>query len=164
MAENRIKFNDSKSDAIVVYSKTSRCKPADFPLAIGDASITPSDSVRNLGITIDKHLTMHLQINKTCRSALFHLRRIARIRKFLSRLAAVQLVSAFVLSHIDYGNSLLAGLPSSRLEPIKKVLYAAARVVTGARRRVAMTPHLRELHWLPVSYRVDFKIAVLTYR
>jgi hypothetical protein len=50
------------------------------------------------------------------------------------------------------------------LEPIKKVLYAAARVVTGARRRVAMTPHLRELHWLPVSYRVDFKIAVLTYR
>jgi hypothetical protein len=27
-----------------------------------------------------------------------------------------------------------------------------------------MTPHLRELHWLPVPYRVDFKIAVLTYR
>ena len=104
---------------------------------------------------------MHLQINKTCRSALFHLRRIARIRKFLSRSAAVQLV-AFVLSHIDYGNSLLAGLPSSRLEPIKMVFYAAARVVTGARRRDAMTPHLRELHWLPVPYWVDFKIAVLT--
>lgn len=48
--------------------------------------------------------------------------------------------------------------------PIKMVLYAAARVVTGARRRDAMTPHLRELHWLPVPYRVDFKIAVLTYR
>ena len=85
MADNKIKFNDPKSDALVVYSKTSRKKPADLPLAIGEASIHPSDSVRNLGVTIDKHLTMQQQIGTTCRNAFYQLRRIVRIRKFLSR-------------------------------------------------------------------------------
>ena len=164
MAENKIKFNDGKSDALVIYSKTSRRKPADLPLVIGEATINPSDSVRNLGVIIDKHLTMQKQINATCRNAFYQLRKVARIRKLLSRPAAVQLVSAFVLSLIDYGNSLLAGLPANRLDPLKKVQYAAARIVTGARRRDPMTPHLKELHWLPIQYRIDYKISVLTYR
>ena len=39
-----------------------------------------------------------------------------------------------------------------------------ARVVTGARRRDPTSRHLKDLHWLPISYRIDFKIAVLTWR
>ena len=70
-------------------------------------------------------------------------------------------MSALVISHIDYGNSLLAGIPFSRLYPLQKAQYAAARVVTGARRRDAMTRHQKDLHWLPISYLIDFKIAVL---
>jgi hypothetical protein len=45
-----------------------------------------------------------------------------------------------------------------------QVQYAAARVITGARHRDPMTHHLRDLHWLSISYHIDFKIAVLTYR
>ena len=164
MTENLIKFNESKSDALVVHSKSSRCEPAVLPLIIGESPILPSDSVRNLGVILDKHLTMQQQIGSVCRTSFYHLRRITRIRKFLSRPAAAQLVSAFVLSHIDYGNSLLAGLPASRLYSLQKAQNAAARVVTGARRRDPMTSHLRDLHWLPISYRIDFKIAVLTFR
>lgn len=107
---------------------------------------------------------MEKHINNTRRTALYHLRKIARVRKFLTRPAACQLISALVLSHIDYGNSLLAGLPAKSLHPLKKVQNAAARVITGARMRDLMTPHLRDLHWLPVPYRIDFKIAVITYR
>ncbi len=84
--------------------------------------------------------------------------------KYITRPAAAQLVSALVFSHIDYGNSLLAGLPASRLHPLQKAQYAAARVVTGTRRRDPMTRHLKDLHWLPISYRIDFKIAVLVWR
>jgi hypothetical protein len=51
-----------------------------------------------------------------------------------------------------------------RLYPLQKAQNAAARVITGARRRDPMTAHLRDLHWLPISYRIDFKIAVLTFR
>lgn len=139
--------------------------PSADPIVIGGAWISPAESVRNLGVTIDKHLTMQQQISKACRAAYFHLtsRKIAKVRKFLSR-AAVQLVSAFVISHFDYGNSLLAGLPANRLKPLTRVQYAAALVITGAKRRDSMTSHLKDLHWLPIQYRIDFKIAVLTYR
>jgi len=164
MSDNLIQFNDPKSDALVCYSKTSKLKPSNIPLLLGDASIPPSDTVRNLGVTLDTHLTMQKHIGKVCSTAFYHLRKIAKIRKHISRSAAVQLVSALVLSHIDYGNSLLAGLPANRLYPLQKVQHAAARVVTGARRRDPMTRHLKDLHWLPISYRIDFKIAVLTWR
>jgi hypothetical protein len=50
------------------------------------------------------------------------------------------------------------------LEALRKIQYAAARVIIGARRRDPMTNHVRDLHWLPVPYRIDFKIAVLTFR
>ena len=163
MADNKIRFNDQKTDVLVICKKASRRKLEDLPLVIGYASITPSAFVRNLGVTIDCHLTMQQQINTTCRNSFYQLRRIVKIRKFLSR-SACTLVFAFVLSQIDYGNSLLAGLKANRLEPLRKVQYAAARVITGARRRDPMTNHLRDLHWLPIPYRIDFKIAVLTFR
>ena len=162
MADNKIRFNDQKTDVLVICKKASRRKLEDLPLVIGYASVTPSAFVRNLGVTIDCHLTMQQQINTTCRNSFYQLRRIVKIRKFLSR-SACTLVFAFVLSQIDYGNSLLAGLKANRLEPLRKVQYAAARVITGARRRDPMTNHLRDLHWLPIPYRIDFKIAVLTF-
>ena len=74
MRDNLIQFNDIKSDALVVYSKTSRHKPADIPISIGEASITPSESVRNLGVLLDKHLSMKKQISRVCSTAFFQLR------------------------------------------------------------------------------------------
>ena len=58
-------------------------------------------------------------------------------------------------------DELKPGLPADRLKPLKRVQLNAARVVTGARRRDRMTPHLKDLHWLPIPYRIDYKIAVL---
>jgi hypothetical protein len=127
MRDNLIKFNESKTDALVVHSKSSWCKPAALPLIVGESSILPSDSVLNLGFIVDEHLT------NICRTSFYQLRRIAKIRKFLSRPAAAQLVSAFLLSHIDYGNSLLADLPATRLYPLQKAQNAAACVITSAR-------------------------------
>jgi Reverse transcriptase (RNA-dependent DNA polymerase) len=53
MSDNLIQFNDQKSDALVCYSRSSRLKPTNTPLVLGEASITPSDTVRNLGVTLD---------------------------------------------------------------------------------------------------------------
>jgi len=47
---------------------------------------------------------------------------------------------------------------------LQSVQNAAARLITGAPRRDHITPILRQLHWLPVRRRVDFKIAVLVFR
>ena len=71
---------------------------------------------------------------------------------------------AFVSSHIDCCNIILAGVSGQLLQRLQSVQNAAARLVTGARRSDRMTPILRQLHWLPVCQRIIFKTAVLVYK
>jgi hypothetical protein len=166
LAVNRLKLNEDKTDALLVSSKDNVAKKriASIPLVVGDARIIPSPVVRNLGVLLDSHLTMEQQINASCRSSYFHLRRIARIKKFLSLPAVIQLVHAFVLSHIDYGNALLVGLPATRLAKLQRVQNSAARLIMGVSRRESITPVLCSLHWLPVCQRIEVKIAVQVFR
>ena len=58
-------------------------------------------------------------------SAVFHLHNVRRIRKYLSTESAKLLVHAFVISRIDYCNSLLYGLPQTRLIKLQRVQHAA---------------------------------------
>jgi hypothetical protein len=68
------------------------------------------------------------------------------------------------MSQLDYGNSFLAGVTSSRMERLQRVQNCAARLITGNRRCDSRTPHLKSLHWLPIKIRIDFKIALLCYQ
>ena len=71
---------------------------------------------------------------------------------------------AFVSSRLDYCNSLLFGVTDSLVQRLQAVQNAAARLVSGTRRSEHITPVLRQLHWLPVRERIEFKIAVLVYK
>ena len=44
------------------------------------------------------------------------------------------------------------------------VQNSAARLLTGTRRREHITPVLAQLHWLPVKYRIDFKILLFVFK
>src|SRR6218665_1348813 len=59
---------------------------------------------------------------------------------------------AFVCSRIDYCNSLLIGLPKTRLSPLQIVLNAAARLIARLPRYSHISYYIKEhLHWLPIS-------------
>jgi hypothetical protein len=74
------------------------------------------------------------------------------------------LVSALTLTRLDYGCTTLAGLPARQLDRLQSVLNAAARLIHGARKFDHITPLLRDLHWLRVPQRIDFRLAVLVFR
>ena len=74
-----------------------------------------------------------------------------------------RLVSAFVLSRLDYCNAVLAGIPSSSLAPLQRVLYEAGRLVTGRGPRDNITRTMMELHWLPIEHRVKFKLCLIMH-
>jgi hypothetical protein len=63
-----------------------------------------------------------------------------------------------VTSRMDYYNGLLYGLPNTELIKLERVQNAAARLVTSTRKYDHITPILRELHWLPVKFRIHFKL------
>ena len=106
---------------------------------------------------------MDQHVNRLCRSVFLELRRIGHLRHFRSVDATKKLVSSFVLSRLDYCNSLLAGLPDNRLDRYQRVQNIAARLVLGRRGRDHAKPLLRSLHWLPVRARIEYKISTLCY-
>jgi len=76
-----------------------------------------------------------------------------------------QLVTSFVLQRIDYCNSLLDNLPASTTASLQRVQNDAARLILGLDRRAHITPALKKkLHWLPIQYRIQFKITVFMHQ
>ena len=74
-----------------------------------------------------------------------------------------RLVSALVLARIDYCNSVLAGLPAFTLAPLKRVINADVRLVASLGVHDHVTPAMRELHWLPVIFRVQYKLCLMVH-
>ena len=70
---------------------------------------------------------------------------------------------SLILTRLDYGNATLAGLPAYLVSWLQSVMNAAARSIIGIRRSEHVTSTLANLHWLKVSERIKFKLAVLTY-
>lgn len=73
-------------------------------------------------------------------------------------------IHAFVSSRLDFCNSLFTCLNKKVLARLQSVQTSAARLLTSTSSRAHVTPVLKSLHWLPVVYRVQFKILVLTFR
>ena len=88
---------------------------------------------------------------------------LASIHRFLSSTATVTLVSAFVLSRIDYCISLLFDSTHDVTSNLQRIQNYAARVILRLPMSSSITTHLGSLHWLPVKVRSTYKIACLCY-
>ena len=69
-----------------------------------------------------------------------------------------------IISHLDYCNSVFAGFTS---RPGRSVTVNPEQCGTACfekRKRDHVTPLVKELHWLPVKFRCQYKIATLAHR
>ena len=98
-------------------------------------------------------MSVEMHIKDVCGTAYSELCLISTIRHLLSAESTETLVSAFVLSGLDFCNSLLSGCPKHLLEKLQKVQNSAARLVLTAHKRDHVSPLLRTLHWLPIQAR-----------
>ena len=92
-------------------SKISEVIPSLVPVSISGHDILFSQSRRYLGVFVDETLSMDGHIKYLCRILLYQVRRLDKIRPFLSTDAANKLAVSFILTKLDYCNLLLAGQP-----------------------------------------------------
>ena len=81
-----------------------------------------------------------------CKSAIFHLRNISRIRRYLTAAATEQVIHKFVTGRLDVGNALLHRLPLKQMQRLQKVHNWAANLIDGALKYNNATPLLMKLH------------------
>ena len=166
MRDSMLKMNHDKTELIAIGTKPkiSQVTLSLTPVSISGHNIPFSQSVRNLGVFIDETLSMVVHIKHLCRILFCQLRRLGKIRPFLSTDAANKLTVSFVLTRLDYCNSLLAGLPDNKLNKLQRIQNHAARIVLRKLRHVSATSLLRTLHWLPVKARIQYKIACFCFQ
>ena len=132
-------------------------------ITISNAQIPFKQPVKNFGFTLDCHLTVNAHVFNIARTCYFELCRLASICRYQRSTATATLVSAFVLSRINYCNSLLFGSTHDATSHLQQIRNNAARVILCLPKSSNITTHLKSLHWLPVKVRSTYKIACLCY-
>ncbi len=164
MMENKMKRNDEKTEFMLIGTQAQLQKLKFDSLQVGNATVSPTDKARNLGVIFDKEMNLKAHVSYLCSSAFYHVRNLSAIRKSLDKKSAKTAAHAFVTARLDYGNSLLYGLPDNQINRLQLIQNAAARVVAKIRKYDHITPIRKELHWLPIKARIEFKILLLTWK
>src|SRR4029434_3794598 len=144
MSQNFLQLNQVKTEVLVIGEKNEREK-----LSAHLKTLNTKHQARNLGVIFDSDLNFETHIKNIMKTSFYHLRNIAKVQPFLAQADIERLMQAFIMSRLDYCNSLLSGLPKKPL-----VNYKQYR----------MQQRESSLHWLPVSFRIDFKVILLVYK
>ena len=164
MRDNFLQLNPDKTEILTLSTRLGLQVCDVQSLKVADSLVSPSQCAKNLGVVFDSTLKMEDRINATCKTAFFHLRNIARIRPFLNQSVAERVVHAFIIRCLDYCNSLLYGASTKLVSRLQRVQNMAARMVTNANKYDHITPVLTQLHWLPVRYRIEYKVLLTVFK
>ena len=162
MSSRKLTFNRDKTEFLLIGPKVqrenfSKC----FPTRLLAQEVTPSPSARNLGIVFDSALNFKSHISGISRACYYHIRDMRRIRRFLTPSVAKTIATSLIGGKLDYCNSVLFNFSEKEISKLQGVQNCLARVVTKSPRFCHI---LKSLHWLPVRYRIKFKLCSLTYQ
>jgi hypothetical protein len=121
------------------------------------------DSVKILGVTLDSTLSFDKHVSSVVQSCNYHIHALKHIRHLLSYDLACQIACSIVASRLDYCNSLLYNTSAMNILRLQRVQNNLARVVCRSSPRANPVPLLQKLHWLPIEYRIKYKIATTTF-
>lgn len=161
LQQNCLQLNASKSEVMVFGMKKDDSGLADF-LGIWETYVQPK--IRNLGVIFDSALMFDHQVKNVVKNCFYQLRTIAKMKSFLSVPDLETVIHAFISTRLDYCNALYVGISQSLISRLQLVQNAAARLLTGIKKREHITPVLKRLHWLPVKYRIQYKVLLYVYK
>ena len=162
MFRSKLKLNPDKTEFLIIGSKKQREKISTlWPISLINQEMTPTDSARNLGVMFDCDFNFRHQISLLCRSCFYHIRDLRRIRRNISLATAKKIATALISSRLDYCNALFCNIADRDITKLQRVQNCLARVVCRAPRFSRSVPLLKSLHWLPVSYQIQFKLSTI---
>lgn len=164
-AQNGMLLNPDKSEVLLVARKANAEKFASGKgVRIADSEIAFSVQLKSLGVTLDQNLSFDSHISNIVKSSNYNIRALRQIRPMLDKKVANTVACSIVSTRLDYCNSLLCGTSSRNIQRLQRIQNSLARVVSGTKRRDHIRPVLKDLHWLPVAQRIDYKVALLTHK
>ena len=164
MVSNKLMMNPDKTEFFIA-SSAAHIKILDhLTFNFDDVEIHPSSSVKNLGAVFDCQMKMSDHVTQLSRSLNFQIRNLNRIRRFLDFNSCHNAIRSLILSRLDYCNALLNGISQKDLSRLQRIQNRCARLVFRKPKFTHSNPLLKELHWLPVAQRIQFRTLVHTFK
>ena len=160
----KLKLNETKTEFIYFGGKQQLAKTRRNTININGETIQCTNKIKYLGGHLDSSLTLKDHIIAKSKAATINIIKIRNIRKYLNQDICHKLVISLVLSHLDYSNSLLSGLPDSSINILQKVQNSEARLVLGRNAKYSSTENTKQLHWLPIKQYIDYKVLTLVHK
>ena len=166
MSSNYLQLNNNKTGFMAFCSSARHLQYiSDVRLKVNDQFISLSPKITDLGVCIDTVFKLTSYVNHVVRNCNYHLRNFWRIRRFIDLNTFFHAVRAFILSRLDYCNSLYNVLSDKDRRKLETVQNRAARLIFGLGSRTHTSPLLNELHWLPLHQRVYlFKFCLYAFK
>jgi len=133
-------------------------------LDIAGNDLKINDSLKILGVTLDLELSFKSHVNQIVKACNYHLWSLRHIRKYLTVELANTIACSLVGSKLDYCNSILSGTLAANVEKLQRVQNNLSRIVLNKPRRAHSLELRKALHWLPISSRIDYKMALITFK
>ena len=164
MALNKLKMNDTKTEVILFGNlvQLKRCETT--CIRVGTSNIEFQQCIKCLGVILDKNHNLKKHITNKCKTASFNLHEICKVGKISSIENLKKLVLSLVISHLDYANSLLYSLPKPSIKPMQCIQNLAAKLILQRDNYSSSMDALKEMHWLPVKYRIMFKCYCVCFK
>ena len=153
-----------KLSSYFLLQETERKVKCMFPIDILGNPLHPTESVRDLSVWFDSNFSFSKHVQNVCKGCFIQVRDFRSIRQFLTHDASVLVANAFVSSWLDYCSSLFRSLSKFNLHRLQSIQNSAARIVTNSSKYTWITPVHRKLHWLPIQFHSEFKLATLVYK
>ena len=154
---NSLKMNPAKTTLLLVGTSQMLKSTSSFSINVSGQALTPSSSVKLLGVVVDKKLSWEEHIShvvKKCNSVLLSL---YKIRHHLTPECRKLLIEAHVFPHITYCLSVWGGAAACHLHRVQKLINFAARIVTDARKFDRVSSVLEELGWRKIEEMVKYR-------
>ena len=161
---NRLVLNADKSEVMWCSTKQKTRAFTPSPVRFDDLFLSPMSCVKCLGFLFDCSLTFKNHVSRTVSSCFGFLRQIRSIRRSVPRSLLTTVVTSLVISRLNYCISVLFGVPKFQLRRLQNVQHAAARLIYGTSRYSSISPLLRDLKWLPISARIEYRLSVLVHQ
>ena len=160
----QLKLNSEKTKYVLFGSKHQLNKAEKEPLKAGPDFIELSDKVQYLGGVLDNNLNFESHMSLKVQKAMANFIKIKSIRRYITKEACTTLVIMLCMSHLDYSNALLYGLPKKTIRRYQVIQNMCAKLVLGRSKYSSSTKALKCLHWLPIWWRITYKIGLLTFK
>ena len=149
-----LKLNSDETEYILFGSQAQLKKISPEPLNAHDNLIEISKVVRYLGGFLDQQLNFKQHIKEKVKKAMTNLIKIHAIWKYLTVQVCTTLILMFCITHLNYANAILYGLPKSTLGKYQTIQNMCDRLILNRNKYSSSALALKELHWLPIEQKI----------